>query len=509
MKRARREREATSKSKRKMYSVNNTEFSPHPTAQGREPSVFSPQSRKPQQQRHPQPQPQPQQTQRVPGQKPPKVRTSCDSCATAKVRCSKERPRCERCIECNFSCVYGLSMKHGKGSKKRRHPAYQPVTDGFQSTPVSSEQKYDDDIQQSFSELLEDIGSTANVSSTQPWPSTIDVTMKNTTMRSTPPATASLVFDDSLWAHAIAHGHAGTNSTGTMSPTIHGPASVYLESLDDTLFSLSNTDWSHFINSESSNSMSSPSRSASPAAPNRNAPLHLPQISNDSSGTHDCYMIASSTLAILHVSSRPMPSDSGNEAISTLSSNATARVPMQDAQHLDEVLQCTRQAMGNVLHLLRCSCASDPQMAMLHASIIIRILFWHQLAAGVKISNSLPLPSWDGSPIMDPFVETETTASRSHRSSCSTSTVSVSSEPIKIGNYIPDLEDQEPMRRLFLLISLKKLGRLMEIFSQVGDPVDVGTGHIRGMLASWLNSELSQTIKAVGKGPRAAVGQHP
>ena len=462
--------------------------------------MLSPQSQQPQQDQQEQER-HSQQTQRMPGQKPPKLRTSCDSCAAAKVRCSKERPRCERCIECNFSCVYGLSMKHGKGSKKRRHQAYQPATDGFQSISVSSEQKYDGDLQQSFSDLLEDIGSTANISSTLPWPSGLDNPLESIAMHSTPPATASLTFGDPIWSNAIPNSHADTSSTGTIRPTSHGPASAYLESLDDSLSLLSSADLSHFINFEPSNSTSSSSSSASPVPPNKNVPMLLPQISNDDSGTHDCYMIASSTLAILHVSSRPMSSDSGNDTIYTFSPNATTRVPMQDTQHLDEVLRCTREAMGNVLHLLRCSCAGDPQMVMLHASIIIRILFWHQLAAGVRISTSCPLSSWGGSSIMDPFAEMEATASRSHWSSCSTPTALVASEPIKIGNYIPDLEDQEPMRRLFLLISLKKLGRLVEIFAQVGDPVDAGPGHIRGMLASWLDSELSQTIKLVGKGP--------
>lgn len=90
---------------------------------------------------------------------------------------------------------------------------------------------------------------------------------------------------------------------------------------------------------------------------------------------------------------------------------------------------------------------------------------------------------------------------------CSTPTAFIASKPIKIGSYVPDQEDQEPMRRLLLLINLKKLGRLIEIFAQVRDPVEAGPSQIRGILASWLNSQLHQTIRAVGKGAKAAVGQ--
>ena len=495
---------ATSNSKGKMYALFNPSSSPRPTVQGGEPSRFSSQNRRPQQE--PQQQVQ-QQLQKTPDRKTPKVRTSCDSCATAKVRCSKERPRCERCIECNFSCVYGLSMKHGKRSQKGRHPAFQPTTDDFQSNPLSSGQKHDNDLQQSFSDLLENIGSTANVSSIQPWPASNEIGSKSTTMNPAPPAAASPASDDLSWPHAIADGRAGTGSAGNMSPTNRDPAFAHLESLDDNFSILPNTDFSQLINPEPSDSVISPSSSASPIIPYRNISLLQPQISDDGSGAHDCYVIANSTLAILHVSPRPMSNDNGNDVTSTLSSNHAARVPMQAAQHLDEVLRCTRDAMGNVLHLLRCSCASDPQMAMLDASIIIRILFWHQIAAGVKASTSLPLPSWDGLPLMQPFAATGRTASRSHPGFCSSSTAFVASEPIKIGNYIPDQEDQEPMRRLFLLISLKKLGRLIELFAQVGDPVDIGPSHVRGVLASWLSSELSQTVKVVGKGAKTTVGQ--
>ena len=485
-----------------MYAISDNNFSPQPTAQGGEPSIFPPQTRRPQQAaQHQHPQQHPEHTQRKPGHKSPKLRTSCDSCASAKVRCSKEHPKCERCIECNFSCVYGLSMKHGKGSQRRRLSALQTASGGSRSVTLPSEQNRHNYLQQFFSEVGS-IGGTASISSIQPWPSSNDVAMRH----KTPHITASSTFDDPFWNNAMAHGNAGTNSNETMRPTSHGPASAYL---DDALSLLSNTGFSPSISSDPSNLMSSPSSSASPVIPNRNTPLLQPQMSSGS-GRHDCYMIANSTLAMLHVSSRPMSSDNDSDAESVLSSNPPACVPMRTAQHLDEVLCCTKEAMDIVHQLLGCPCASDSQMALLYASIMIRILFWHRLAARVKTSTSLPLPSWDGSPVMDPFATTRRTANSSQKSSCSTPTAFVTSKPIKIGNYVPDQDDQEPLRQMLLLISLKKLGRLVERFAHVGDPVKAGPSQIRGILASWLNSELHQNIKAVGKraeGAKAAVGQ--
>ena len=40
-----------------------------------------------------------------------RVRMSCDACATSKLRCGKERPRCKRCEMQGVSCSYSLSRK--------------------------------------------------------------------------------------------------------------------------------------------------------------------------------------------------------------------------------------------------------------------------------------------------------------------------------------------------------------------------------------------------------------
>ncbi|MCJ1458286.1 hypothetical protein MMC28_008657 [Mycoblastus sanguinarius] len=485
-----------------MYTTSNPGFSPQATEQGQDPSLSPAQSRRPQQQLQ-----QPQKAKRGQGREPQKLRMSCDACAASKVRCSKERPSCERCIESNFTCVYGPSMKHGQSSTKRRQPEPRPASGSFQVTPVSSEQKYQSDLQKSFSHLLQNIGSTANLSSTRQWSPSTDVAITGTNLYSAPPSTTSPAFGDPIWTDAMAFDHTSSSETGTVSPANRGRTNTDLDSFDDELCLISNTDFSQFINPEPSNSISSLSSTTSQSAPKMNGPLLQPSIPHDGLGAHDCHVIANSTLAILHFRPRFLPSENGSNAISSLSPSSSARAPMQAVQNLDDVLRCTRDAMGNLLELLKCPCARDPHMAMLDASIITRVLFWHQLAAGVKTSSSLPLPTSDGSQFIDTFNPTVTTAGSCNRSSCSTPTVFVASEPVKIGTYIPDHEDQEPMRRLFLLISLKKLGRLIDTFAQVGESLDAGPSQLHVTLASWLNSELSQAVKEVEDATEAAVSQ--
>ncbi|KAI2636183.1 hypothetical protein GGS21DRAFT_489897 [Xylaria nigripes] len=43
-----------------------------------------------------------------------KYKDSCTHCAGAKVRCSKEKPRCLRCNERGLECSYGLSYRYGR-----------------------------------------------------------------------------------------------------------------------------------------------------------------------------------------------------------------------------------------------------------------------------------------------------------------------------------------------------------------------------------------------------------
>lgn len=43
-----------------------------------------------------------------------KLRDSCELCATAKVKCNKEKPTCSRCLKRGLKCRYGASRRHGR-----------------------------------------------------------------------------------------------------------------------------------------------------------------------------------------------------------------------------------------------------------------------------------------------------------------------------------------------------------------------------------------------------------
>ncbi|KAL9065194.1 MAG: hypothetical protein Q9161_008393 [Pseudevernia consocians] len=70
----------------------------------------------------------------IDGQQQPqrKLRASCDGCYSAKLKCTKQRPTCPRCVSLGLVCRYSPSQRTGK--PRRRNPQQQPSR---QPTPNS------------------------------------------------------------------------------------------------------------------------------------------------------------------------------------------------------------------------------------------------------------------------------------------------------------------------------------------------------------------------------------
>lgn len=70
-----------------------------------------------------------------------KLRASCDACNEAKVRCSKDKPSCTRCVSHGTGCVYSPSQRAGKyrttGKGGIQRPSMSGVESSHQRTPSS------------------------------------------------------------------------------------------------------------------------------------------------------------------------------------------------------------------------------------------------------------------------------------------------------------------------------------------------------------------------------------
>jgi Fungal Zn(2)-Cys(6) binuclear cluster domain. len=48
-----------------------------------------------------------------------KVRSTCNACQQAKIRCSHEKPSCRRCQKHKVDCIYSVSRRLGRPAKKK------------------------------------------------------------------------------------------------------------------------------------------------------------------------------------------------------------------------------------------------------------------------------------------------------------------------------------------------------------------------------------------------------
>ncbi|KAL4960864.1 Zn(II)2Cys6 transcription factor domain-containing protein [Aspergillus stella-maris] len=48
-----------------------------------------------------------------------KIRSTCNACQQAKIRCSHDKPFCKRCQKHNIKCIYSVSRRLGRPAKKR------------------------------------------------------------------------------------------------------------------------------------------------------------------------------------------------------------------------------------------------------------------------------------------------------------------------------------------------------------------------------------------------------
>ncbi|KXH56900.1 zinc finger transcription factor [Colletotrichum nymphaeae SA-01] len=52
-----------------------------------------------------------------------KVRKSCNACSSQKIRCGKQRPKCQRCETKSLECAYSMSMRTGERRRGLASPA--------------------------------------------------------------------------------------------------------------------------------------------------------------------------------------------------------------------------------------------------------------------------------------------------------------------------------------------------------------------------------------------------
>lgn len=426
--------------------------------------------------------------------RPPKLRSSCDACGAAKVRCDKTQPRCGRCTAGGLTCVYGLSRKFGKAPRKKppvdtsvaQEAMPRPLAQSSQQTSLSCcpdfrhlsggaprSVKYEPAPVSGYG-IEDNLMAMSSV-----YPSHQDLFMRSpTTMDG---------FDDPF-------AFSDTPTSATFGPDPRAtvdPLDLTFPTSDYSSFA----DWVHpddLMHTSEGSDVDSAAPSLSSSRTSSLGGLHgfpgATMMAAAAADSHNCHKLAYSTL----------------ESLSFRQESLTLAKGEPLTQTMDKVLNRNKQAVGSMHQLLQCSCSKSPHLAMLYASITSKILMWYQLAAGC----TKPTTSWDyfsalGGVAHQPTPPLSASSSPSmafvQPGSPITQTNQFVVTPMQfsVGAFSVDDESaQEALRRQLLLSELKKAGNLIDLLSVQGRD-ELATGEVNDIysaLGTWLKCELNRTI---------------
>ena len=440
--------------------------------------------------------------------RPPKLRSSCDGCGAAKIKCDRAQPQCERCLSLDLVCVYGVSRKTGKPPRERLRIPEAPGTFrtlGGHAHAGSHDRDGRNDRCRSatggfgYGDIVRDSGQVLGVNNVLPARSAVDGHPES--------------FRTSV------------NALDAMHSDLFGPLLPDFTSLEfgDGLFSNMETGPISSLATPESESYSTPATQpdASQTHVDESRYLDNALLPSVSCKGHDCFREAYDILGSLsfhslndaHSISESPPPGSASTTAST-----TNRVP------LDHVLRVNREASERLSHLLTCSCAGFQQLTMLYASIISQVLIRYQQAAGctqgaswspaameldtashhVSLTGSSPSSgsgSWGGSSTWSSTAAStfSTGGAKSTRPLRQFTGLAVVPAKMAIGTFnVDDLRVQTALKIQLLSGEIRRAGRLIDQFTSHNSGQCLHDEHNFGgvnslyqSLDSWLRGEHS------------------
>lgn len=428
----------------------------------------------------------------------PKLRSSCDGCGAAKLKCDRRQPACGRCIDLGVTCVYGVSRKMGK-----------PPRDKLQLSKLLGKSPVDRRSGSGFADVRK-LDDESFQDHRHRRPGSDDVSSRES-------GAPSISSNDQHSSRGSVNGddfsNLRTSTTNTtildVFPTLTNFVSMDLDdwSLTDGL-STNNLDPDLFATFEWPE-LDSTATPPSPPAPflrqaqagicNFGMPFgHTLPLPDDCNCLRETHQILQN-LSLINPNKTPTPLASG-----------PTTTPVSNFP-LDYVLNLNRECIDHLTKLLNCSCGGSPHLGLLHASIISQILMWYH-------QESTSWTSSRASSIIDPLLAEETSQpgsgipssstwsgstlgnTRTRTGGTNTPTQSAGPAQMAIGTFVIDDERVQCALRIQLLLAeLAKIGSLIATFSARGlkasDVSASGTvDPLYKSLGSWLSKEHSSIV---------------
>ncbi|KAI7974929.1 hypothetical protein EIK77_001682 [Talaromyces pinophilus] len=295
----------------------------------------------------------------------PKLRSSCDGCGMAKLRCDRAQPECGRCVSYGLPCVYGVSRRMGKAPGRGRCTNVTQETLARQSgaTDTDKRDSNNNHVKSDSDTIMMDL---SLLSSLTDIPTSIEVQDGNT----------DALIGSYLDGSSLMNGPSFDFNTKLAEDDYSNNLIPF-----DFLTGLPYTQESPELGAYSSTSASTTQPITIQTEADKN-----PQSDGDMSvpagmTRHQCYMDAYDilrTLSLLRISND----------LSVTSSENTKRENVNWVP-FDHVLRINRETSERLSGLLDCSCARSSHLTLLHASIVCRIMTLYQQAAACTQGGGL------------------------------------------------------------------------------------------------------------------------
>ncbi|KAI4159433.1 MAG: hypothetical protein LQ342_006603 [Letrouitia transgressa] len=381
----------------------------------------------------------------------PKLRDSCQACASSKLKCFKEKPTCSRCAKRGIICEYVATKrgghKHGSGSSK---------SDGFNTSPGATVTKTIAATQPS-PPLSSWFTPNSKPSDTDPLSSPDFVRSPSTTTTS---STSANFFPNLLSPVDQSLFFAQPNSITDLDSSFASPEPYCMPDLSDTNV----LDQPHFfptgIDSGSNGSanlfdsfsmfedtLSDPLAFSTPSSKLNSRVL----TSSEASSNHDSFSVDSNCFCLaraLGLMNQLFPSPSAPcTASATQGLNKNKTIPTIQA-----VIAKNEHTIDSLNTMLQCPCSQDGYLLTIISLTVFKVMGWYAAAARTT-------------PCYDNDDDHSVQSSCSSRLRYSSHSEQVVQDPAMVGSYCLEGKDKARMGMQLVLSELYRVQRLLNPLS--------------------------------------------
>lgn len=419
------------------------------------------------------------------GRAAPKLRDSCQACASSKVKCTKEKPKCSRCTKRGLACEYLATKRAGRTSYKKQaaaaaakqfaehnksgaHAIDNPFLVAGPPATTSSDKWFTlnafaaahDTLSTAssrpFSSLNPALASDGSPSLFGDVPGNMDHVLSSSSLNelskfdeyldfsasptAMSPSSIGSHLPDSSFFPSMNNMEGMDFCSEPRRPSSYDPSRV--PGLDDAYAGLSGNCFS-LIDPSLGRSSRSNSTSTSTAISSPQLPCRTLAGSGDHFQSYtSCLPRALDLLKQLTPGPNAPCSLSGRPLDMNCHDNASRPT-------IQTVIAQNRQTIDDVRSILECPCSSDDSLTMVLTLVICKVFGWYAAAARVSVPSS----------------RSSSIASSSSSSGSQSPIEQLAHEPVVVGNYCLDGEDSPYMAGQLVLSELHRVQRIVNMLS--------------------------------------------